>query len=268
MKTVQAMTVAMVMMLGSGCASFIASNTSTAVGTDSGVRSLGQAIIDKSIARTAKINMYKLDPRFKQSRVNIESFHGNVLLTGQVPDANLKKLAEDNLKAMSEVKVIHNYITVGEQATYSTIMQDIAVTGNTKGLIMRAPVISDNKVLLHTENGVLYVMGRLNNAELADLNKVLQNVGNVTKIITLIDNVENLQQQSPIIATTPTAGQSGLQPSIAQPIGVGLNAIATPLATDGTIHTTPIAIDPNEEQPTEEQPTEAQPEDSPAQVQP
>lgn len=261
MKTVQAMTVAMVMMLGSGCASFIASNTSTAVGTDSGVRSLGQAIIDKSITRTAKINMYKLDPRFKQSRVNIESFHGNVLLTGQVPDAHLKKLAEDNLKAMSEVKVIHNYITVGEQATYSTIMQDIAVTGNTKGLIMRAPVISDNKVLLHTENGVLYVMGRLNNAEIADLNQVLQNVGNVTKIITLIDNVETVQQQSPVVATTPTAVQSMMPTN--QPIGVGLNAIATPLATDGTIHTTPIAIDPNEEQPLAEQP-----EANPVQVQP
>lgn len=175
----------------SGCASFISSGTGTApVGTESGARSLGQVFIDNSIERTAKINLYKLDSRFKQSRVNVESFHGNVLLTGQVPDAHLKQLAEDNVRAMSDVKTIHNYITVGNQISYSTIMQDTTVTANTRGLIMKAPVVSDSKVRIHTEDGVLYVMGRLNNAELQDLNQVLQQVGNVTKIITLIDNIE------------------------------------------------------------------------------
>lgn len=198
----------------SGCASFISSGTGTApVGTESGARSLGQVFIDNSIERTAKINLYKLDSRFKQSRVNIESFHGNVLLTGQVPDAHLKQLAEDNVRAMSDVKTIHNYITVGNQISYSTIMQDTTVTANTRGLIMKAPVVSDSKVRIHTEDGVLYVMGRLNNAELQDLNQVLQQVGNVTKIITLIDNIElqpsnNANFVSPIVAPetqTPVA---------------------------------------------------------------
>lgn len=233
--------IAMVLSLSSGCASFIANNTSNPVGTEAGVRSLGQVITDKSISRTAKINMYKLDSRFQKSRVNIEVFHSSVLLTGQVLDAHLKTLAEDNLKAMPDVKVIHNYLTVGPQATYSTIMQDVGVTANTKALIMRAPVISDSKVLLHTENGVLYVMGRLNNAEILDLNNVLQKVGNVTKIVTLIDNIETIQaQQQPIVAT---------QANYAQPVGVGLNAVSTALPTSGVVHTTPIAIDPNQEKP-------------------
>ena len=106
----------------SGCASFISSCTGSApVGTESGARSLGQFFIDSSIERTAKINLYKLDSRFKQSRVNIESFHGNVLLTGQVPDAHLKQLAEDNLRAMTDVKTVHNYITVGNQIGYNSI---------------------------------------------------------------------------------------------------------------------------------------------------
>ena len=145
----------------SGCASFISSGTGSApVGTESGARSLGQVFIDSSIERTAKINLYKLDSRFKQSRVNIESFHGNVLLTGQVPDAHLKQLAEDNVRAMSDVKTVHNYIAVGNQIGYSTIMQDTTVTANTRGLIMKAVVVSDSKVRIHTEDGVLYVMGR------------------------------------------------------------------------------------------------------------
>ena len=204
-----AMTVLCVASL-SGCASFISGGTGTAaVGTESGARSLGQVFIDSSIERTAKINLYKLDSRFKQSRVNIESFHGNVFLTGQVPDQHLRQLAEDNVRAMSDVKTVHNYITVGNQISYSTIMQDTSVTANTRGLIMKAAVVSDAKVRIHTEDGVLYVMGRLNGAEITDLNQVLQQVGNVTKIITLVDNIEQQTQTtsafaSPMINSTPT----------------------------------------------------------------
>jgi osmotically-inducible protein OsmY len=188
---------------------------------ESGERSLGQVFIDSSIKRTANINLYKLDHRFKQSRINIESFHSNVLLTGQVPDPYLKQLAEDNLRAMSDVKAVHNYITVGDKVNYNTIMQDSTVTANTRGLLMRAPVVSDSKVLVHTENGILYVMGRLNTAEIRDLDDVLQKVGNVSKIVTLIDNID---QPSGTVASataaTPMIGGASTQPLVETPVAI------------------------------------------------
>ena len=210
----------------SGCASFISGGTGTApVGTESGERSLGQVFIDSSIKRTANINLYKLDPRFKQSRINVESFHSTVLLTGQVPDPYLKQLAEDNVKAMSDVKAVHNYITVGEKIGYSTIMQDTAATANTRGLLMKAPVVSDSKVLVHTENGVLYVMGRLNSAEIRDLDDVLQQVGNVTKIVTLIDNIDqpatnNASAQATTTTATPMVGTATTQALVDTPVAI------------------------------------------------
>lgn len=211
----------------SGCASFISGGTGSApVGTESGARSLGQVFIDSSIVRTAKINLYKLDARFKQSRVNIDSFHGNVLLTGQVPDEHLKQLAEDNVKAMSDVKTIHNFITVGNQISYNTIMQDTAVTANTRGLIMKAPVVSDSKVNIHTEDGVLYVMGRLNTAEINDLNQVLQQIGNVTKIVTLVDNIEQSQQPNAVASS-----------------------FSSPMVNTASNAQTPVAIDPDAAEP-------------------
>lgn len=248
MKTLKILTLATIVAITSGCASFVANNTSNAVGTNSGERSIGQVIIDKSIERTAKINLYKLDARFKQSRINIESFHSNVLLTGQVPDAHLKQLAEENVKAMSDVKTVHNFITVGSQVSYSTIMQDLGVTANTKGLILRAPLIRDSKVLIHTEDAVLYVMGRLNNAEIADLNEVLQKVGNITKIVTLIDNVD---EQQIAVATTAPSGQIGLAAATTMPLAE-----------------TPVAINPDEEQPTDVALPTSQEVDIPASAEP
>lgn len=214
----------------SGCASFISGGTgSEPVGVASGARSLGQVFIDSSIERTAKINLYKLDVRFKKSRVNINSFHSNVLLTGQVPDPHLKQLAEDNVRAMSDVKTIHNYITVSDQIGYSTIMQDSASTANTRGLIMKAPVVSDSKVLVHTEDGVLYVMGRLNSAEENDLNDVLQKVGNVTKIVTLIDNIDQVSSQGysaqPSSFVSPMVGGAQTQPYADTPVAIDPDAV-------------------------------------------
>ena len=122
---------------------------------------------------------------------------------------------------MSDVKAVHNYITVGDKVSYSTIMQDATVTANTRGLLMKAPVVSDSKVLVHTENGVLYVMGRLNTAEVKDLDDVLQKVGNVSKIVTLIDNID---QPSGTVASataaTPMIGGASTQPLVETPVAI------------------------------------------------
>lgn len=201
-----------------GCTHFIASGTGAApIGTERGTRSLAQVFIDSNIERTAKINVLKLDSRFKQSRININSFHSHVLLTGQVPDPHLKQLAEDNMRAMSDVKAVHNFITVGDQVGYSTIVQDSTVTAATRAALIRAPLVSESKVLVHTEDAVLYVMGKLTPEEIQDLNQVLANVTNITKIVTLIDDVT--QGANPY--------QSQLSPQVQ----------------------TPVAIDPNEAEP-------------------
>lgn len=223
------------MVLQVGCASFIANNTTAPVGTDTGSRSLGQAVIDNAIERTAKINLYKLDPRFQQSRVSVDSFYSHVLLTGQVPDAALKQLAEENLAAMPDVKSVHNYLTVGPQISYSTIMQDLGATADARAKLMRAPVIRESRVKLHTENGVLYVMGRLNSAEIADLNDTLQRVINVVKIVSLIDNIDEAGAVPAAVAASSVPQNTAAVPVT----GVGLGVITLP-ANDPT----PVAIMP------------------------
>ena len=209
----------------SGCASFIAQGTGTTpVGLESGTRSLGQMFIDSSINRTAKINLYKLDSRFNQSRINIETFQGHVLLTGQVPDANLKQLAEDNLRSMSDVKSVHNYITVGSQIGYSTIMQDATITANMRGLLVKAPVVTQRKVHVHTENGVLYLMGRLTTAEIEDLRQVVQQMSGVNKIVTLIDNLEAQQQMT--LSNLSNTHNQNIQPQVETPVAIEPTAAA------------------------------------------
>lgn len=208
-----------------GCASFIANNTSPApLGVPSSERSFAQVITDNGIARTAKINLYKLDDRFNRSRVNIDSFHSVVLLTGQVPDPHLKTLAEQNVKTMRDVQAVHNYLTVGEQIGYNQIVQDGWITTTIRASILRSK-IRDTRVKINTEAGVVYVMGRLSVAEADEVLAMVQQVNGVQRIISLVDSVAEgveLPRSQPNVQTlslvNAPSDSTAVQPTVAQAV--------------------------------------------------
>ncbi|MEC7119768.1 MAG: BON domain-containing protein [Pseudomonadota bacterium] len=218
-----------------GCASFVASNTAPApLGVASSERSFAQVITDNGIVRTARVNLYKLDDRFKLSRVNIESFHSVVLLTGQVPDPHLKELAEQNVKSMRDVQVVHNYITIGDKVGYNQIVQDGWLTTTIRAGILRSPNIRDTRVKVTTEAGVVYVMGRLTAAETDEVLGIIQQVNGVERIISLIDTLPDATTQAnPIRVNAPNSGQS-------------LSLAPVEAAAPATVVITPMAIDPTE----------------------
>ena len=230
----------------SGCASFVAQTTGAApLGTESGVRSFPQVLTDNSIESTAKVNMYKLDPRFKFARINVTSYHSVVLLTGQVPDEYLKQLAEDNLKAMSDVKAVHNYITVGDKIAYQTIMQDSLVTADIRRKLLSTAGIADNKVKVQTENGAVYVMGKLTPSETAVLYGILQNTPNIVKVVSLLDSLsENGVPTGNNALSSSSGGGSDVGSAAANGATNSSQTTTTGTGTAAPLDATPLAVDP------------------------
>ena len=235
-------------LLVTGCSTFIAANSGTQpVGVESSDRSFGQIITDNSIDRTATINLYKLDPRFKLSRVNITSFHSVVLLTGQVPDANLKQLAEDNLKAMSDVKAVQNYLTVGDEIGYGQIVQDGYTTATVRKNFLLLKGFKDSRVKVVTENNVVYLMGKLPQSDVQWLINTLQRTPNIAKIVSLIDI---LPEAAPtILPNTPVENQPLTTPNDAAPQASSISnnsaAVATPVAVDPMVESQPLTTTSN-----------------------
>jgi hypothetical protein len=199
-------------------------------------------ITDNGIVKTAEINLYKLDPRFNFSRVNVASFHSVVLLTGQVPDAYLKTLAEQNVRAMTDVKAVHNYLTVGEKADYNTIVNDSVITTNVRKNILLLKAVKDTRVKIVTEQGVVYVMGRLGNAETVAVMDVLQRTPNIVKIVSLIDQVaEAAPTLLPANTTTSTVAAAQATASTGLP---STTVAVTPLALEPRQTSEPLAEAP------------------------
>ena len=173
--------------------------------------------------------MYKLDERFKYARVNISSFYSAVLLTGQVKDQYLKQLAEDNIKAMSDAKTVHNYISIGEKIPYNTIIQDSIVTANIRRMLVSSPDVSDTKVKVHTEDGVVYIMGKLTPAENQVVLNIVQNTPNIVKVVSLIDLLTETGASTNSNALSQSSATNSFVPT---PTVAHVASIETPVAID------------------------------------
>ncbi|MGP4953169.1 BON domain-containing protein, partial [Psychrobacter sp. T6-1] len=79
-----------------GCTTnYLTNSTEGTYGVPVTERTIPQRLLDRSIEHTAKINVYGLQENLQQtSRMSIDSFNSEVLLTGEVPTETLKTQVE------------------------------------------------------------------------------------------------------------------------------------------------------------------------------
>lgn len=175
-----------------------------------------QTVQDQQLQLNALHQLLALDSRFAVSRVNVHSFHGYVLLTGQVLDPHLKEIAFKNLKNTAGVRVVHNFITIEPQISYEQIQIDRALVDRANQLIRANETLKTSTLFTHAEDNVLYMMGRVNVAENIALTDVLSQV-KASKVVLLVDNVEQasstVQNSTTNTASTTTQITSTLTPA-------------------------------------------------------
>lgn len=175
-----------------------------------------QTVQDQQLQLNALHQLLALDSRFAVSRVNVHSFHGYVLLTGQVLDPNLKEIAFKTLKNTTGVRVVHNFITIEPQISYEQMQIDRALLDRANQLIRANETLKNSTLFAHAEDNVLYLMGRVNVAENIALTDVLSQV-KASKVVLLVDNVEQasstVQNSTTNTASTTTQITSTLTPA-------------------------------------------------------
>jgi osmotically-inducible protein OsmY len=123
------------------------------------------------------------------AHVNVTSFNRNVLLTGQVPDAAKRALAETLLKEVENVRNINNEITVGASADISTRTNDTYLTSKIKTRFLADGRFNANNVKVVTEDSVAYLMGLVTKAEGDAAVEVTRNTYGVTKVVKLFEYI-------------------------------------------------------------------------------
>lgn len=119
--------------------------------------------------------------------VNVTSYNRKVLLTGEVPNEQDKKLVEQIVSRVENVREIVNELAVQGSSTLTNRSSDSLVTGRVKAALVDAKDLYANAFKISTERGTTYVMGRVTQREATRATEVIRSVSGVQKLVRVLE---------------------------------------------------------------------------------
>ena len=120
--------------------------------------------------------------------LNVTSYNYNVLLTGEVPDAQTRAEIEKIVRQIPQVKEdVVNELQVTGLATYSSRGNDTYLTGRVKGAFVTGNKFQANHVKVVTESAVVYLLGLVTRQEADSATAIARSVSGVNKVVRVFE---------------------------------------------------------------------------------
>ena len=167
-----------------------------AVGTMAAVdrRMLGAQADDKAIELKGEGRASKVTG--DDGRVAVTSYNRLVLLTGEVRDDKMKAEVEQQVATLSGIKRIENDLVVAPVSSVSARSSDLLITSKVKAAIIDTKDLYLSAFKVHTDRGVVYLMGRVTQRESKLVAEVTRNAaGNIRKVVKLFEYISDEELQ-------------------------------------------------------------------------
>ncbi len=112
-----------------------------------------ELIEDKTVAEL--LERYK----GREVHVNVTSYNGNVLVTGEAPSESVKSDIGETVRRMPKARSVQNEMLVGPATNLGSRSNDTLITSKVKARFVEANRFQINHVKVVTERGVVYLMG-------------------------------------------------------------------------------------------------------------
>ena len=157
----------------------------TKVATDP--RSMGTQLDDETLE--SKVNSaIKKDQQIKsEARISVTSYSGRILLTGQVPNENLREVASSLAKGVQNVNDVYNEVRVGPKVDFAQISKDSWITSQIKSKMLLDSKVKTSDVKVVTENNEVFLMGNVTQDQGNAAAEIARNVAGVTKVIKVLN---------------------------------------------------------------------------------
>ena len=182
--------VLMLLLTLGGCTRMAASFSEEPTDTFHGSRTLGATIEDSSIRNKVRVNLFRADDAFRQARLRVRSFNGNVLITGEIENEDLHDKATDIAGKVRHVRDVHNEMKVSESSSLLTRLNDRWLGTKAKTRLLLSPATPGRRTRVTTSNGTVYLMGLLERDEAEAVVEQVQRVYGVQKIVKIIEYID------------------------------------------------------------------------------
>jgi osmotically-inducible protein OsmY len=189
----------------SGCAPIIIGTAAVGVLVATDRRTSGAQLEDETIQlRAAGRIRENVGDRV---HVNVNSYNRQVLLTGEVPNAQDRQLVEQIVSRVENVRAIVNELGVMGNSTLTQRSSDSLITGRVKAAMVDAKDIFANSFKVVTERGTTYLMGRVTQREANRATEITRSTSGVQRVVRVLEIIseEELQRTLPQEPPRPAA---------------------------------------------------------------
>uniref|UniRef100_UPI0033406E1D BON domain-containing protein n=1 Tax=Castellaniella defragrans TaxID=75697 RepID=UPI0033406E1D len=173
--------------------------TTAVVATDR--RTAGEQVDDQTIELRVSSEMNNAFG--DKARVLGTSYAGRLLLVGDVPTEADRARAQSLASAIPKVTHVDNYIRVGDITPLSVRTNDTWLTSKVKTQLVSTKDVPSRTIKITTERGVVYLMGKVTEAEGQRAALVASGVEGVNKVVKLFE----------IVTAESLAAKSSSQPA-------------------------------------------------------
>jgi len=120
--------------------------------------------------------------------VNVTSYNGIVLLTGEVPDIGASASIATAAKGIEKVRAVHNEVVViVPNSDLSARTNDSFITSKVKGRFVEANKFPPNAVKVVTERAVVYLMGIVSKQEGTAAGEIAASTEGVARVVKVFE---------------------------------------------------------------------------------
>ena len=155
-------------------------------------RTAGSMVEDQAIELRVKNGLRKDEEIADQAHINVTSYNGIVLLSGEAPNQALQTRAGGIARNTEKVRRVHNEIQIAAPSSAMTRSSDTWITTKVKSSLVGVNIkgFDPSRVKVVTENGTVFLMGMIYRAEADAIVAKTQKVSGVQRIVKLFEYLD------------------------------------------------------------------------------
>ncbi len=152
-------------------------------------RSLSDRLEDQSI-RYAVMKKIDNDQNLRENN-NIQAAVLNkiVLLVGQTKDKDTKNQAMKLAQQVKQARAVYNQIVIGPMTTAKQSAKDTWITTKIKSELLAYQGLNTTNIKVVTENGTVYLMGKISHEDAKAATELTRNVQGVKKVVKIFEYI-------------------------------------------------------------------------------
>lgn len=191
MNTLKLLCACTLLALLQGCAAAVVAGGATAVTSANDRRTLGAQIDDKNVVLKA-IRALADDPATAEgSNINVTSYNGVMLLTGQTRTEQVRQRAGALVARIDGVRDVQNQIRLGNNTGMTTRTRDSWISTKVKTQLLADEQVSGLNIKVITENAEVFLMGLVNDQEAAKAVDIARHVDGVARVVRAFELRQN-----------------------------------------------------------------------------